>query len=214
MTRGDVPREITEPLGIDPDTWDPQDMYFLMNALVVPRPIAWVSTQDSAGRLNLAPHSYFTPVSYEPPMLCFTSLGRKDTIVNLEQVGEFVVNVASREFLEPMNVSAAAMPADENEFEWAGLETVASQTVSVPSVAGVPARLECRLEEIVSKGNGLVVFGTVTHIEVSERIWSGGRVDVGALDPLCRLAGSEYAVLGERIKRPRPKWTDLSGGQP
>lgn len=210
MTGPGVPREISEPLGIDPAEWDPEDLYFLLNSLVVPRPIAWVSTQDAAGHLNLAPHSYFTVASYQPPMVCFTSMGRKDTVANLEEVGEFVVNVASREHLEPLNVSAANLPRDEDEFAWAGLEVTPSHTVRVPGVASVAARLECRLDEIVPKGNGLVVFGLVTHVEVSERVWSGGRVDVAALDPLCRLAGSDFAVLGERIKRRRPTWSDLN----
>lgn len=185
-------------------------MYFLLNSLVVPRPIAWVSTQDAAGHLNLAPHSYFTVASYRPPMVCFTSMGRKDTVRNLEQVGEFVINVASGEHVEPLNISGTDMPPDEDEFAWAGLETAPSRTVQVPGVAGVAARLECRLDEILPKGNGLMVFGVVTHIEVSERVWSGGRVDVAALDPLCRLAGSDFALLGERINLRRPKWADLN----
>lgn len=195
---------------IDPEVWSARAVYHLLNALVVPRPIAWVSTVDEQGRANVAPHSYFTIVSTDPAVVAFTSLGRKDTLVNLEAVGEFVVNVAARDQLEAMNVTSAAMPHGEDEFEWAGLEKVASHTVRPPGVAGAPARLECRVDQVIERGNGHLVLGQVTRVHVADDIWTGSRVDVAAMDPICRLAGSDYAVLGERINRPRPAWEDLS----
>lgn len=205
--------DATGAVEIDPAAVGPGAMYHLLNALVVPRPIAWVSTRDNEGRANLAPHSYFTAVSNDPPMVLFSSLGHKDTVSNLEQVGEFVVNVASSAHVGPMNTSSADMPAGQDEFVWAGLEKCDSATVSVPGVVGVPARIECVVEEILPRGNGLVVLGRVSHVHVDGSAWRDGRVDVAALDPLCRLAGSDYAVLGERISIPRPKWADLAPDQ-
>lgn len=199
--------------GSDPAEWSAGALYHLLNALVVPRPIAWVSTIDGEGRANLAPHSYFTVVSTDPPMVCFTSLGRKDTLNNLEAVGEFVVNVAAREHLAAMNVSAAALPAHEDEFVWAGVERCDSVAVAPPGVADAPARLECSVEEILVRGNGHLVLGQVRRLHVAPHLWSAGRVDVAAMDPVCRLAGSDYALLGERVHHPRPTWEELAAGR-
>lgn len=179
-------------------------VHHLLNALVAPRPIAWVSSTDGDGNDNLAPHSYFTIVSTEPPMVAFTSTGRKDTLANIERTGEFVVNVVSADLIGPMNESSAPLPPGSDEFVRAGLGKVASLDVRPPGVEGAPARLECVLEEVLQFGNGHLVVGRVLRVHVDDRLWRDGRVDVKALDPVARLSGSNYTTLGTQIRLPRP----------
>lgn len=179
-------------------------VHHLLNSLVVPRPIAWVSSVDAVGNVNLAPHSYFTVVSTEPPMVAFTSTGRKDTLNNVEATGEFVVNVVSRPQLVEMNESSAPLPPTSDEFLRAGLSKVPSLDVQPPGVAGAPARLECVLEDVRAFGNGHLVVGRVLRVHVADDLWRDGRVDVAALDPVARLAGSGYTFLGELTKLKRP----------
>lgn len=179
-------------------------VHHLLNALVAPRPIAWVSTSDVDGVANLAPHSYFTIVSTEPPMVAFTSMGRKDTLSNIEQVGEFVVNVVDLPHVARMNDTSAPLPPKADEFVRAGLGKVSSMDVRPPGVHGAPARLECLVEEIRSFGNGHLVVGRVLRVHVEDRLWRGGRVDVRALGPVARLAGSGYTTLGDDLRIPRP----------
>ena len=194
---------------LDLATWG-GNSYHLLNSLVVPRPIAWVSTRDEQGRDNLAPHSYFTVVSTKPPMVAFTSVGAKDTLANVRATGEFVLNVATVELLEAVNTSSSPMPREEDEFAYAGLTKGASVAVAPPYVVEAPAHLECVLDDVVEKGDCHLVIGRVLHVRVAERVWSGGvedgRVDVPALDPLGRLAGSDFVRLGEVVRRKRPGW--------
>jgi flavin reductase (DIM6/NTAB) family NADH-FMN oxidoreductase RutF len=197
-------------------TFDAEDLtgrepYFLLTSLVVPRPIAWVSTLAADGTANLAPHSYFNVISSQPPIVHFTSTGEKDSLRNCRATGEFVVNVVSRELLEPMNLTSADFPADVSEFAWAELETAPSARVAPPRVARAKAALECRVVDVVSKGNGNMVFGEVLGFFVADDVWRDGRVDPEVLQPVGRLAGSAYAPLGEVLKIPRPTWAELSG---
>jgi flavin reductase (DIM6/NTAB) family NADH-FMN oxidoreductase RutF len=196
-------------LEIDPAELKGREGYFLLTGLVVPRPIAWVSSLAADGTRNLAPHSYFNVCSSDPPIVHFTSTGVKDTLRNVRATGEFVVNIVSMAQIEQMNLTAANFPPGEDEFAWAGLETARSAVVAPPRVAGAPAALECRVREIKAIGNGNMVFGDVVHIYVAERVWSDGRVDPAALQPVGRLAGSAYLSPGEVIKIPRPTWDDV-----
>lgn len=179
-------------------------VHHLLNALVVPRPIAWVSTVDGRGTANLAPHSYYTVLSTEPPMIGFVSTGRKDTLANIEAVGEFVVNVADRSRIAAMNETAAPLSPDEDEFLRGGVTKVVSMDVTPPGVAEAPARLECLLERVVEIGNGHLVVGRVLRVHVADELVKRGRVDVWRMDPVARLAGSSYAFLGEDVRIPRP----------
>ena len=117
----------------------------MLTSLVVPRPIAWVSTVDADGRGNLAPHSFFTVASGRPPVVLFSSLGRKDTVRNIEATGEFVVNFSSESLLEQVNDSSAPFEHGDDEAEQLGIETEPSETVAPPRVAASPASIECRL---------------------------------------------------------------------
>lgn len=184
--------------------------YRLMTASVVPRPIAWVSSRSAEGVDNLAPHSFFTVVSTDPAMLAFTSVGRKDTLNNVEATGEFVVNVAAEPAFEVVNGTSADYPPDIGEFDAEGVEREPSLTVAPPRVAASPVAFECRLHEVRPTGNCFVVVGLVLHVAVAEAVAVGGdmlrrpHVDIRALDPLSRLGADEWGRLGEirEIERP------------
>lgn len=205
------PLELDGPLELDPADWPSRQVYFLMTGLVIPRPIAWVSTLSDDGVRNLAPHSYFNVVAHEPPHVVFSSSGVKDTLRNVRASGEFVVNLVSQDVVEAMNFTATDFPAGEDEFDWAGVSAAPSQTVAPFRVAEAKAHLECKVTEIVEAGNGHIVIAEVSHISVSDEVWREGRVDPLLLDPVCRLAGTSYATLGEVFKLQRPAWRDVAG---
>ena len=199
---------------IDPAELPPREVYHLLTAVVVPRPIAWVSTLDPHGIRNLAPHSYFNALSNDPPIVHFTSSGTrgaKDTLRNVRATGEFVVSIVSRDLAEQMNLTAADFPPEEDEFTWAGLAAADSDLVAPPRVARARAALECRVRTTLSMGNGNMVFGDVVRIHVDERVWRDGRVDPELLEPVGRLGGSGYTTVDATTitRMPRPSWDDV-----
>lgn len=204
------PAELGDELELDPRDWSPRDVYRLMTGLVVPRPIAWVSTYGADGVRNVAPHSYFNVVAHDPPHVVFSSASEKDTLRNIRARGAFVVNVVTMDLVAAMNVTAADFPPDEDEFAWAGLEAAAAVAVDAPRVAAARAHLECRFVQEVAAGNGTIVVGEVVHLHVDPSVWRDGRVDPELLDPVCRLAGTGYAGLGPVFHLERPTWRDLS----
>ena len=119
------------------------------NAIVGPRPIGWISSQDREGRLNLAPYSFFNAFNYIPPIIGFCSVGRKDSLNNIEQTGEFVWNLATRPLAEAMNASSAAVGPEVDEFALAGLTPAASRLVAAPRVAESPVSFECKLTQLI-----------------------------------------------------------------
>lgn len=179
--------------------------YRLLTGLVIPRPIAWVSTVDEQGRPNLAPHSFFTVASGEPPIVSFTSVGRKDSLTNIEATGEFVVNLAPRTLLEEVNATSASLPHGESEFAHAGLASAPSRHVRPARVASSPAALECVLDRVVPVGDSFLVLGREVHHAVAEDCLDGDRPDEARLDPVARLSGSRYATLGEVVSLRRPR---------
>jgi flavin reductase (DIM6/NTAB) family NADH-FMN oxidoreductase RutF len=205
------PDQLDEPLELTPADWEARQVYFLMTGLVIPRPIAWVSTLSEDGDRNVAPHSYFNVVSNDPPHVVFSSTGVKDTLRNVRATGEFVVNLVTQHVVEEMNATAADLPHGEDEFDWFGLAAAPSVTVAPPRVAAARAHLECRVVHELPLGNGNLVVGEVLHIHVEPDVWADGRVDPQLLDPVCRLSGSGYARLGEVFKLPRPAWDDVRG---
>lgn len=189
--------------------------YFLMTSLVVPRPIAWVSTLSTDGVRNVAPHSYFNAISSKPLILHFTSTGVKDTLTNVRATGEFVVNIVSAELVEKMNLTAANFPPAEDEFDWAGLEAAPSSVVAPPRLAAAKAAFECRLRSVVSMGDGNMVFGDVIRIHVDESVMRDGRVDPILLRPVGRLGGSGYVDVASGVfELRRPTWDDVKGESP
>lgn len=187
-----------------PEDLAPKEAYHLLTSLVVPRPIAWVSTLSEDGTRNLAPHSYFNVISSDPPIVHFTSSGLKDTLRNARATGEFVVNVVSRDLVDAMNVTAADFSPGEDEFAWADLESAPSTVVSPPRVAGTKAALECQVRKVLTMGNGTMVFGEVVHIHVADEVWREGRVRPDLLRPVGRLSGSDYTFVEAIHHLPRP----------
>lgn len=191
---------------VDPRAAVGRETYHLLTSVVVPRPIAWVSTVSSSGVLNVAPHSYFNAVSSDPPIVHFTSTGVKDTLTNVRASREFVVNVVSLDMVEKMNETAANFPPDEDEFAHAGLTPVASKTVGAPRVGEAKVALECEVMDIRQYGNGNMVFGEVRLFHVDDGVLQDGRVMPHLLKPVGRLSGSNYAAVEEVFKIVRPVW--------
>lgn len=183
-------------LGLDPDTV-PGGIYHLLNAVVVPRPIAWVSTRSEAGVDNLAPHSYFTISSVIPPVVQFTSVGHKDSLRNAQATGQFVVSVATEALARQVNICAVPFPPDESEFDAAGLTREPSAKVAPCRVAESPVSLECELEGVRSFGASTVVFGRVVWVAVKPSVIADDRVDIELLRPIARLAGADYSTIGD-----------------
>jgi flavin reductase (DIM6/NTAB) family NADH-FMN oxidoreductase RutF len=188
----------------DPNAED-VNAYRLLTHLVVPRPIAWVSTLDADGHGNLAPHSFFTVASGRPPVVLFSSLGRKDTVRNIEETGEFVVCFSSESLLDQVNASSAPFEHGDDEAEQLGITTEPSQTVRPPRVAGSPASIECRRERIVEVGSAYVVFGLVTAITVRDDVLQDGVPAMDLLRPVSRLGGDEWGRPPEVFHLTRPQ---------
>lgn len=203
------PDRLDRDLELTPADWAARQVYFVMTGLVVPRPIAWISTLSEEGGRNLAPHSYFNVVATDPPHVIFSSTGVKDTLRNVRTSGEFVVNLVSQDVVEPMNATSADLPHGEDEFAWFDVEEAPSAVVAPPRVAAAKAHLECRLVHELPVGNSNLVVGEVVHIHVAADIWRDGRIDPERFDPVCRLAGTRYATLGEVFKLPRPAWAEV-----
>lgn len=194
---------------VDPGELPERATYRLLTGLVVPRPIAWVSTRSPQGVANVAPHSYANILSSDPPVVHFTSTGVKDTLTNVRATGEFVVNVVTADLLEPMNLTAADFPAGEDELAWAGLATAPAAAVSAPRVAAAKGHLECTVRAILNIGNGHMVLGDVRHVHVAGEVWAGDHVDQAALRAVGRLSGGGYTVVDDVVEMPRPSWQDL-----
>lgn len=187
-------------------------LYPMLNCLVAPRPIAWVVTVDVAGVVNLAPHSYFTVASARPPVIQFTSIGRKDSLRNVEATGEFVVNVVPWRLREAANLTSIDAPPDVDELAYAGLTAEPSTVVRPPRIVESPAAMECRLVEVRSFGessqSGHVVFGEVVHVAVDALAMAhDGLPDLALLDNATRADRSHWAPTGQRVTIERPRWS-------
>lgn len=200
---------------LDFSTLPPRDAYLWMTRVIVPRPIAWVSTISADGRTNLAPFSFFQGVCAKPPTLMFVPVNnrdgtKKDTVRNIEQVPEFVVNLVSHALAGPMNETAATLPYGESEFEKAGLATAPSIHIRPPRVAAAPAAFECQLDRIVTIGEGPlsanVVFGRILTLHVGdELLGADGKPDSAKLDLVARMGGEDYATSRDLFSLHRPK---------
>ncbi|MEV8465262.1 flavin reductase family protein [Fluviibacterium sp. DFM31] len=183
------------------------------NAIVTPRPIAWVSTRDGTGQDNLAPYSFFNAVAYVPPQIMFASTsekpdrdGTKDSVGNIRDTGVFCVNIVEYAMRGVMNASSAALARGEDEFFVAGVEKAACATIDCPRVAEAPASLECRLIQILQlpgKAN-FTVFGEVTGVHLRDDCLVDGRFDVTRYTPLARMGYRDYAAIGAVFELARP----------
>jgi flavin reductase (DIM6/NTAB) family NADH-FMN oxidoreductase RutF len=184
----------------DPDV----NVYRLMTAVVVPRPIAWVSSLSEDGVVNLAPHSFYTVACARPPIVQFSSVGKKDTLRNVLATGEFVVNLAYAPLLEKVNNTAARFAPDQSEVERLGIEMEPSVRVTPPRVAGSPVAIECTVHSTKELGDSTVILGDVQLISVAEHVLVDGHPEFTLLDPLARLGKDEWALHSEVVAIPRP----------
>ncbi|MBS0243338.1 MAG: flavin reductase family protein [Proteobacteria bacterium] len=171
-------------------------------ALVVPRPIGWVSTVSKAGICNIAPYSFFNAVGERPAYLIWSSAGVKDSLRNVRETGEFVCSLATWDLRYEMNATSAAVPYGVDEFPIAGLTAQASRLVKPPRVKESPAAFECKLwKEIELPGlpgkpsSYTVVIGQVVGIYIADQFVKDGLVDTGAMRPIARLGYMDYGVL-------------------
>lgn len=193
------------------DSISPASMYKLLVGSVVPRPIGWISTISKDGVHNLAPFSFFNVASANPPHVLFcptvrgTDNGRKDTLHNARETGEFVVNIVTESLADIMNLTATEWDADVNEFERAGITTAPSITVKPLRVRQSPIHFECRVAQIVDLGGGHVVIGRVLHVHVDEQVLIGeDKIDIHALQPIGKLAGNAYTRVTDLFDLVRP----------
>lgn len=195
---------------IPTDGLDYRDTYRLLSGSMVPRPIAWVTTVNrETGLVNLAPFSFFTGCSVLPPMVCFAAerrLGqRKDTVRNIEDTGEFVVNIAPAKLVQEVVVSAQDLPAEVSEIEETGLKLLPSDMVRVPRLAEAPVAMECHLHVITVLGTSphSLIVGRIVQFHVRDDVYDDGRIDFDALDALGRMAGDWYVTTRDRINAKR-----------
>ena len=185
-----------------------------LNAIVAPRPIGWISTLSPAGVRNLAPYSFFNLLNYRPPLVGFSSAGRKDSVANVEASGEFVWNLATRDLAEAMNASSASVPPEVDEFALAGLAAAPSRLVAPPRVAASPAAFECRLTQLIEltdrHGRGVdqwLVIGEAVGIHLDPALIDNGVWQTARARPIGRGGGpADYFETTEaqlfRMRRP------------
>ncbi len=190
-------------------------MYQHLIRIIVPRPIAWVSTVSASGITNLAPFSFFTGAGSRPPSLIFCPANRrdgspKDTLRNIQANGEFVVNLVSSKMAEVMNQTSAELSDDESEFLRFRVESVPSVSVQPPRVLNSPASIECRMMQVIELGSGPgganIVIGRIEHIHLDDAVLDAqGFADHRQMDVLARLGGSEYCLTGKSFELSRPE---------
>lgn len=199
---------------VDPQSTAVADIYKLLIGAIVPRPIAFVSSVDLEGAFNLAPFSFFTAISANPPVICFSPMvrgsdgTRKDTLRNIEATGEFVVNIVSEDFAEQMNICSAEFPPEVDEFAASGLTPVASDIVKPPRVCESRVNMECRLVQIVPVSakplGGSLVIGEVLRFHLADGVFENFRIDPDVLRPIGRMGGATYTRTTDRFDLARP----------
>ena len=206
-----------ESVFIEPESGN-HSPFTTLSALVVPRPIGWISTLSPEGVANLAPYSFFNGVGYNPPQVMFAATGNhdhgglKDAVRDAQASGEFIVNLANWDLREQMNASSVAAPHNIDEFEFAGLAKSPARLVKCPRVAESPVHLECRhlrtveLECRDPAETNVVVFGQVIGIHIDESVLTEGRVDFLKLRPIGRLGYMDYVEVNNAFAMQRPGW--------
>lgn len=192
---------------------DPSVLYKLLTGIIIPRPIGWIATIDSKGINNLAPFSYFNMVSHDPPCVMF-STGRtnntnKDTLNNVLQNGQFVVNLVTLDVVEQMNATAESVPSDVDEFKLTNLTPIDSVSIQPKRVKESPIHMECEMIhhyfiDNINEGGACIVIGKIKLIHIDDSIlMENNRINLDVYKPVARLAGSNYSTLGElfSIKR-------------
>jgi flavin reductase (DIM6/NTAB) family NADH-FMN oxidoreductase RutF len=181
-------------------------------AIVAPRPIGWITSINSKDEINLAPYSFFNAVSDEPPIVLFSSEGRKDSLVFIEETGEFVCNLATFELRAAVVATSANFPRGVNEMAEAGLDAAPSRLIRPPRIAAAPCALECKLLQIIDlrdlagePSHRYVAFGQVVGIHIDDRFIKDGRLDTAAMAPIARCGYADYSVVDKVFSIARPK---------
>jgi flavin reductase (DIM6/NTAB) family NADH-FMN oxidoreductase RutF len=175
-------------------------------AIVTPRPIGWISCLSAKGEMNLSPYSFFNAIGDKPPLVGFSSDGRKDAVTFIEETGEFVCNLATFHLRDEMNATSAPLPRGESEFEHAGLTPAPSQFVKVPRVAEALAALECRwlqtveLTPLQGPAKNWLVVGQVVGVYIDDRFIKNGILDTAAMQPIARAGYRDYFVSTEETR--------------
>ena len=193
---------------VDPSELDTHSVYKLLAGSVVPRPIAWVSSSSREGELNLAPFSFFTVASREPPMLAISIGPRtggedyaKDTLTNLRETQEFVINMVSVSLANAMHETAINHLPNVDEFARAGVTPATCEVVKVPRVAEAKISMECTVEHMLKLGSDYLVVGQMQRYHIEDDLISNGRIDLEGLDPLGRMAGN-FTKIGSLFDLP------------
>jgi flavin reductase (DIM6/NTAB) family NADH-FMN oxidoreductase RutF len=197
----------------DVDELNPQARYRLLNGGVTPRPIAWISTRSAENVDNLAPYSFFTVASCNPPVLLYTQVTQrnavdKDTLKNLMETGECVINIVNAVLLEKMNMTSASLAIDESEFNFANVESCASDKVLPRSVKESPVRYECTLRDTISisdlPAGGTVILLDVKSIYVQDDLYDNGMIDQVLVDSVGKMGGDHFSLTTEMVEINRP----------
>ena len=199
---------MVEKMIIDPSELDSYAVYKLLIGTVVPRPIAWVSSRRRGGVIHLAPSRFFTAISREPPMLAISIGPRtggedypKDTLTNLRESQEFVINIVSVALANAMHETSINYPPEVAEFERAGVQPAPCVVVNTPRVAEARISMECTVEHMLRLGSDYLVIGRMQRYHVDDALYSNGRIDTQGLDPLGRMAGN-YTRIGTLFDLP------------
>jgi flavin reductase (DIM6/NTAB) family NADH-FMN oxidoreductase RutF len=197
---------------VDPSQVSAKDVYKLLIGSIVPRPIAWVSTISPEGQHNLAPFSFFNAVCGEPPMVAVSVSFRqpgKDTYINVQATGEFVVNIVSEQVAQHMNLTSGEYPHGIDEFRIGNVTPVPSEAVRPPRVKESPVSMECKLVQIVElsqkPGGGSLIIGQVVRFHVDDAIVDNLRIDPDKLQAIGRMGGNDYSRTRDRFEMIRPK---------
>lgn len=198
----------------DPKDNTERENYKLLIGTVIPRPVAFVTSQSKDGIVNAAPFSYFNIAATDPPMLSVSFQRKngvlKDSAKNIIDTGEFVIHIVDEENVTEVNKTAATLPSDESEIEVTNLKLVASDKVSVPAVRNAKARFECTLEKAIELGpdgktTADFIIGKIEKFHIAEEIYESGKINYDELRAVSRLAGHDYAKVGEVFSIARPK---------
>ncbi|WP_223701858.1 flavin reductase family protein [Sutcliffiella deserti] len=189
-------------MNVQPSSLEWKDAYKLLVGSILPRPIALVSSLNNEGIANIAPFSFFTAISADPMLVCFSPMRRgsdgskKDTLLNIESTREFVINIVSEEIVDKMNITATEFPMQVDEFTEAGFTKVSSQAISSPRIKESHVQLECTLHQVLhfgeEPGSGSLVIGKVEMIHVADDLYFDGKINMEKLNPVGRMAGSMY----------------------
>lgn len=202
---------------IDPRELDPVSRRLFMGSVICPRPIGWITSVGKSGVINLAPYSLFSLVSYGPVPIIFVTphrvrkgneIKKKDTLRNIEETGEFVVNVVTENLAEAMNTTARAYPSEISEVEMAGLSTIPSDLITPPRIAESPINLECKLSQIIELGKSKVseqmVLAEVLRVHVWDEFFTGGTININSLHVIGRMGHNKYTRTCDLFSLPEP----------